>query len=414
MAMSRYFTLLIILLTLTVTGLSGASAWAEETAPFNLSLTLAEEYNDNLYETRNNHQADFISRVIPGVSWRHEAAHWNTDINYRLEYVHYARSTHDDELNHYLNSRAQLHLLNEFFFLDIADTYSRVSLDDNTGTGSASLYTRQTDQNLLTITPYLLWRTTPQLEIKTGYRYQNQSYSRDEAIDWQGHGPFVEGTYTLTPKLDAVAGAEFLRTFPDKGKNYNRLTTYVGINYEFTSQSRVALRGGYSLLQFDGGATRRSPYWNAELVHVFGRNTATLSSGVEYQTDPLQLSSEKRYVRGRLQRGYHRGTLGAMAGYSQFRNAESGQGGYSTVDAGIDGTYEHTDKLSSHARSTATWYGDERIRPCRLLAGIGLTYAMPDDLSLTLDYELISNREQLVGGDATYTNRFILALHKVW
>ena len=407
----RFFVLAsaLIIIGLTATLCRGAEA-----DKFSLSLSLVEEYNDNLFEARSNHQADFISRVIPGVSWKHLAAHWDAALQYHLEYVHYARNKHRDELNHYFIGNTQIHLLNEFFFLDIADTYSRISLDDITGTATPNLFTRQTDQNFLTISPYLLWRTTPKLAIKTGYRYQNQYYSRDEAIDWQGHGAFIEADYTLTPKLSAIAGSEFMRTFPHQGTTYNRLTNYAGFNYEITSQSRVALRGGYSLLQFDGGETRQRPYWNGELVHVFGRNTATLSTGVLYQADFLRTSSEKRYVRGRLQRDHGRGIVGATAAYSQTRDAETGRGGYSTVEAGIDGTYEHTDKLSSHAGSSVIWYGDDRIRPCRLHAGTGLIYSMPADLSLAFDYQLISNREQLAGGDATYTNRFILTLSKVW
>lgn len=406
---------------------------AAEINRLHFTLRLVEEYNDNIHEERHNPQADFITRVIPGIWWDYRAPRLDWYLNYHFEYVHYARNTQADELNHYLNTKATARLIDQFLFLEITDTFDRRYLDQSQGlsepgnpdqpnaqapTTSSSfqnLFTNATDENLFTVSPYFRWHLTPQLGLTTGYRYLNKYYSAPALIDWERHEVYATANYVLTQQSSLQAGATASRTFPVRGEYYDRLTVYVGFRYDFGDRSHILMRVGASEFQAHGETAYWSPYWYAELVHRFGRNTATITAGITYESDPTLGASEDRFVRGRLQRGYDRLTLGAYGGYSQTWNNYLNERTTSQADAGIEGTYQHTGRLSSHANVGATWYYDStRERPCRLYANVGLRYAMNYGIWTTFDYKFISNRLELSGGDATTTNIFILTLNKGW
>ncbi|TLN00877.1 TIGR03016 family PEP-CTERM system-associated outer membrane protein, partial [bacterium] len=146
------------------------SAYAGELS-FHPYIAISEEFTDNVYESRDEKQSDFVTRFLPGMTFKYVAPLWDWDLAYNLDYRLYARNSRSDETTHNLAAKGHVKLIDERLFLDISDTFKRVSLDVSRDYTQEGLYSNQSDSNILTVSPYAIFRPGGQTTIKTGYRY---------------------------------------------------------------------------------------------------------------------------------------------------------------------------------------------------------------------------------------------------
>ena len=90
-----------------------------------------------------------------------------------------------------INANGLVKIIDEKLFLQLSDVYTQVSLDVTRDTTNDSLNGNQTDQNIGTVSPYLVLRPTSNLILKTGYRYINTWYKDPASISKQDHQGFV-------------------------------------------------------------------------------------------------------------------------------------------------------------------------------------------------------------------------------
>lgn len=392
--------------------LSATASFAE---PLQLSLKVAAEYNDNIDETVSDREAVWITYVIPSLSGGRSAAHWQGSFDYHLEYRHYSSQNRDDELNHFLLGHLSIQPVRERFFIDIANSYSRIAIDDINEVQGQNIFNRQTNQNLLTVSPYVVLPITGKTSLKAGYRYSRQDYSSDDAAGWQNHLIFFETSTIVSRRSTLLAGLQSAITLPVDEDRYSRLTGYLGYQYEYADQCRVLLRGGYSLLHFADEPNEEAPYWEVGIDHRRGRNTFSLNSGVQYQADVNNAFSESRYIRSRWQRELDHSIFGLSGGYARIHDQGTERALYDISNAGMDLTQRLTDKLTCRAGIQFIHYGDDRDRPYRLLAGGVLTYSWTKNLTASAEYQWIANREELSSSEnVAYTNRYTVSLRKTW
>lgn len=395
--------------------ISGGLAAAAE-IEFKPSLTISEEYNDNIFETVSNKRGEFITRVLPGFSSRYQAALWNWDVGYTFDFRNYARSSRGNEYNHDAAVRGGIVLVKDFMFLDVSESYHRVTTDvSRTAATESSLFLNQTDQNTAVISPYMLWRLGDNNTLKTGYRYTEVRYMGN-GVETFEHGGTADFSHEFSPKFSLSTGYGFtyLESQPTR---YTKHDLYGGLRYEYADRSFVFARAGNSWQQFRHDGNKDYVFWNAGITHDAGFAVATIETKVQTSIDPLSATTKETSYSGRIEKTLPRGMLGFSTSYSKFDNTQTTSTNQRRLTLNGTGRVELWEGLNANLAVTADRYFDATVSgfPYHLNAVTGLSYAFIRDLTLSLNYNFDTQRKGFASSSgAIVTNRVIVEVRKVF
>ena len=362
-------------------------------------IAIGEEFTDNIFETADNKHTEFITRIQPGFTSRYQAPFWNWDMGYTFDYRNYARNSRSDEYAHDATLKGSITLLDNFLYLDVGDTYHRVPLDvaRNVATES-SYFLNQTDQNIATISPYLLWRPASKSTLKTGYRFIDTRYWDSIGIERQEHAAFADLNHEVTSKLSFSAGYAFLR-LESKPTQYNKHDLYGGFRYEFADKSFIFGQIGNSWQQFNNGGNTSYLFWNAGVTHDLGFAVATAEAGVQIAADPLAVSTKETSYSGKLEKTLQRGKVGVSTSYSEFVDTEANTGNRRRLSFNGAGQYEVLPNLTPNVSVTIERFYDSINAgnigiefPYHISVATGLSYLFNHDITLSLNYTFDTKR----------------------
>ncbi len=398
------------------------------------SIAVSEEYTDNVFQTHTERKTEFISHLTPGLAFQYRAPFWDWDLAYLLDYRYYARNSQKWEISHNLDTKMNLRVIENFLFLDISDTYKKVSLDVNRDTTTTSTFINQADQNILTFAPHIELRPGANFQVNSGYHYTKESYPNASSgnntlsgIDREEHGAFIATVHELSPKSTLTTNAAYAHIDSGQGSNtgqalsYHRLLPSLAIRYEYAEKSFISLEGGYSWFLFDNGPSNSNPFWNATLTHAFDHMLLSLNSNVTFNTDPLQGSTESRNFSARLDKTMRRGSMGFIATYSELINNQQGKLDSKNYQILVNIKHDLTEKMTGHldltgvkvnARNNNNINNDITL-PYQFSIGAGVSYTLVNNLSLALDYNYTTYRQSIGSSiNNTEINRVILGLTK--
>lgn len=398
-------------------GFVAATAGAAE-IEIHPSITVSEEFNDNIFDTPADRRSDFITRVLPGFSLRYLAPFWDWDTSYTFEYRNYAWGARGDEITHTVAARGIVRLIDEFMLMDVSDTYRRVSLDVARDATLESPFVNQSDRNTFSASPYLLWRPTTNSTLRTGYRYVTTWYREPSGVDRTDHGAFAEGAYEFTDKLSLTATYAFTRE--DTAVSvFDKHDSYAGFRYEYADRSFISAQGGNSWISYDTGRNLSNPFWNAAITHAFDGVTINLSAGITYTEDPLgDIVKETSYT-GRIAKQIERGELALFSAYTEFDRTGAGTPLPKRLTVGGTGRYEFTERLSATIDLAGEKY--ERVSagelPYRFIGGTGFSYTLGEGFTVAVTYRHISNFRNLDADSPEFgsqVNRGVVELRKTF
>lgn len=406
--------------TLSVLMLGAGTAAAEERllAPF---LSVGQEYTDNVFDTRDNRRTDYITRIRPGFTSAYEAARWKWQASYNLDYRYYARDSKTNDLTHDAGLKGTITLVENFFYLDLADTYKRVSLDSFRDQTVSSPFANQTEQNIATVNPWLLWRPGQKTTLKTGYRYSDTRYWDSNGIDKQAHSAYADAAYELTQKLSLLANYTFTHQESADKRRYDKHEGTGGFRYTYAEKSFLFANGGYTWQFYPDRTASRYVIWNAGLTHDFTWLVATLEARRQTTEDPLATSTRETTYQAKLVRPFERGSIGLSGGYTEYDVTDSlisAGNDRHKVFANLDARYELAQGLAATAalggeRYTYSLPTASNAR-YRLTASAGLTWQLLDNLTAALTYTRVTNQDRIDGGSGWSTNRAMLDLKMVF
>lgn len=389
---------------------------AADTA-FKPSISVSEEFTDNVYELPANKRWELITRARPGATFRYQSPLWTWDAAYTFEYRNYARNSKSSEYTHDAALKGNIALVENFLFLDLGDTYKRVTLDvtRNAATES-SLFLNQTDQNVATASPYLVWRLRKDDTLKTGYRYTDTRYWDSVGIDKREHRGFMEITHALSSKLNISSGYTFTR-LESSPSQYNKHDVNAGFRYEYADKSFLFGQIGNSWQSFNSGINVSYLFWNAGLTHDFRYVVATLETKVANTEDPLAVSTRETSYSGKLERTFERGLLGAGVSFSEFANTETEHTDRRKFAVNTNGRYEVMQDLTATLAASAERFS--KIIPddysYRFSGTAGVSYAFKDELTLALTYNYVTERHSLEStAGAKEINKVVVELKKAF
>jgi hypothetical protein len=387
------------------------------------SIAISEEYTDNVFENNLNKRSDYITRAQPGVSLNYKAPFWDWDLGYAFDYRYYARESRKDDTTHNGNLKGLVKLVDEKLFLELNDSYKRVSLDVTRDTTKDSLYQNQSDQNVGNVSPYLILRPTAAITIKTGYRYINTWYKDPQAVSKQDHVGFLETTYEVTPRFFANMGYTFTKEKPNSEKSgvasnsFIRHETYLGPRYEYAEKSFIFAQGGAIITNYDNRPETISPSWSAGITHTFDTVTATLNTSVKYSDDPLggTTTLETTYG-GNITKNFSRGTVILQGSYTEFSDADANKLKNRRYSGGFTSAFELLQDLQGTLGFTYEYYDNLLLVAFtrKYSADCGLNYSFGKELTAGLSYKYIDYSSAKIATDNKQVNRVILEVKKVF
>jgi predicted porin len=403
----RFVSLLTSLVLLALFSFAHAGEFS-----FHPSITIAEEYTDNVFETRDNKRSDFITRLMPGIALTYNASLWDWDLRYAYDYRYYARNSRSGDDTHNLDVHGLTRLIKDLFFLDISDVYERTSLDVSRDRTMEGLFVDQSDRNVFIASPYFNFRPVPKTTVRTGYRYRNVWYKEPEGIDRQQHIGFAEATYEYSPKLNLTASYTY--THENSDYSFDRHTPYVGFRYEYKDRSFVFAQVGYTWINMKNRDDFDDPFWNCGITHTMGTYTLSLTTRVSYPEDPERSVTREEEYALTLAKEFSRGNVGLTVSYTDYSGDD--------VDtekrylAGLTARYEIGARLVAGLSAGVERYDDRASNSYtrRIYVNPTLSYPLPKEIFLTLSYLYADYYSPRIYEDNYTLNRVMLEARKTF
>lgn len=380
------------------------------------SLAISEEYTDNVFENNLDKRSDYITRLLPGVEMKYTAPLWNWDLGYAYDYRYYAKGSRKNDTTHAINAKGLVKLVDEKLFLDLGDTYKRVSLDVTRDTADGTLYQNQSDQNVGVISPYLLLHPTPHLTLKSGYRYINTWYKEPQAVSRQDHVGFINNSYELSPTLFLTGDYTFTREIPVRISSFYRHEASIGPRYEYAEKSFIFAQAGFIDTDYDNGVHLLNPSWSAGLTHSFDTVIAQVSTGTRYSDDPLGVSLMETSYMASLTGNLKQGTLTLQGSYTEFSDAIADRLKNKRYSGGVTGAFELSRELRGTLGFTYENYRELLLGGItdRYFVNCGLNYSFGKELTAGVSYKYIEYSSARIAADNWQVNRLLLEVKKVF
>ncbi|MRR55614.1 MAG: TIGR03016 family PEP-CTERM system-associated outer membrane protein [Deltaproteobacteria bacterium] len=398
-------SLVIVLVVLMQSGVVTAGEFS-----FHPSLAVREEYTDNVFEQNDPRRSDFITRLMPGLALKYNAPLWDWDLAYTFDCRIYARNSRNDESTHDLAAKGHIKLIDELLFLDLSDIYKRVSLDVRRDYTQDGLFANQSDSNIATASPYLVFHPGARTTLKTGYRYTNVWYRNPTAIDKREHSGFINASYEYSSKVSFNADYTFIHQ--NSVTPYNRHSPSAGARYEYADKCFLFAQGGYTWVDYQDAPDFNKPFWSAGITHTLNTLTITLTTGVQYPEDPLSGFTRQTDYNLALTKTFARGAAGLSVYYADYEGE--------TVDrtkkygVGLTGKYDVTERLSGNLAANLERYEfrDPSGHTRRIYVAPGLSYALPWETTISLFYAYVDYDSASRVEDNYSVNRVALEVRK--
>ena len=379
------------------------------------SIALSGEYTDNVYETGTNRSSDYITRVLPGIAMSYKARLLTADLSYLFDYRDYARDVREDENTHALSASGHLTAIENLLFLDVRDEYRRVSLDVTRDLANESLFFNQSDQNVATISPYLTLRPMERISVKTGYTFVDTRYIDSPAIDKNDHIAFVNLAYEMTKRLSLTADYTYTRQLADID-DLRQHYSLAGFRYEYSNKSFLFAQGGKAWTYFDSGPRLDSVIWNAGFSHVVDTISATVTTGVRYNEDPLRNVTKESYISGKLEKQFVRGAVSFSPIYSRYVLTNTDTLLLEKYGAAVRGRYDLSADLNCFLGLGGEVYDlpDPLGYTRRIQTDTGLSYLLAKGLTLSLTYIFTGYSSPTIIADNRHVNRAMFEIKKTF
>src|SRR3989442_820412 len=257
--------------------LLGLLAPAAQRGPVTLtpSISVSEEYNDNIFVDNRNRQWDFITSFSPAMTLYVNRPAYQLSAGYSFSAELYAR---EDRLNNAFDRQnfvaTGLYRLTPVLTLTASDAFA-FNRNSNVVAPQGFSSGRQASWNN-TFTPGMTWQMSPRDSLGLGATYG--------VLRFEGAGTGADSdtlgfqsnlTHAFTPRFSGIIGYGFTYLDPHEQDVSKTNTPTLGFSYVLTPTLTATITGGASLTEL-GGDTFVAPAGTASLVQVLPFGSASL------------------------------------------------------------------------------------------------------------------------------------------
>jgi hypothetical protein len=239
------------------------------------SITVSEEYNDNLFLNNQNRQSDLITGFSPAITLFVNRRSYQLSGGYTSSAELYEReSRFNNAFSHQNFVASGLYYATPRLTLTASDSFA---LNRNTSLlTSEGFATGRQESWSNTFGPGMTWQMTPRTSLSLGATYGVQRFEGEGV----GRGSDTYGLqsglgHALTPRLSATIGYGFTHLDLQGQESSTTHTPTLGVSYRLTPTLTGSITGGSAITKL-GGETSVSPAATASLVQVLRFGSASL------------------------------------------------------------------------------------------------------------------------------------------
>jgi hypothetical protein len=398
-----------------------AAAARAEAAEYRIipSITLSEEYDDNIFLTPENEVHDYITHAIPAVQLTYQARLWDWDVAYSYDYQYYARSTVENGGYHKLALTNLTRVVDNFFFIRITDQYMRTSFSPVEDFTLQSSRQNQTDSNVFAISPYVVSRLFTRTTLTAGFEYRNVWYKDPAAVDRYENIYYLYLLQDLSTKLKMTETLTYTKSYTRFPNDYNQTLFLVGPRYEYQDKSVMWFQAGRTSFDYENGTRLGIPVWDAGIIHQTPTVILSFLTARTFIDDPFYVVRREDAYVGSIGRMVERTSYNfsmAMRDYAIGDFSYLQERRYTTtfdfshfLATNIQGMYRvdvnRYDQFPQDAPDTTTvvW-----------LTSVRFTYLAGTTLSYFLDYRYTDSYSAQIYDRNYENNRITVGLNKVF
>jgi len=237
------------------------------------TLTLSEEYNDNVFLNNARRKSDYITHASPGLRVVMESP------GYRLSAGYFGTAEkylHQDQLDSLFHTQGFFvegtYLVTPLVTLSLNDT---LVASDFTNTSSAQgIATGRTRSVGNTLTPGVSWQLSPRTSVQFLGSYTLQRFSSNNALDSDVFRLTANLNHDLTPRLRGSVGYDVSYVDVEKRAGATTQSPHAGLSYQFTPT-------------LSGSVSAGPTFTTGSADHVSGAGTVSLTQRLEFGSASL-------------------------------------------------------------------------------------------------------------------------------
>jgi hypothetical protein len=305
------------------------------------SISVSEEYNDNLFSDNNNRQADFITGFNPGLTLLVNRPNFELSAGYSFSAEIYAKETSfSGPFNRQTFLGTSLYRVSPRLTFSLADAF----LYDRNGNITTQGPTGRQESWTNTFTPAMAWQMTPRSSLNLNATYAAVRFpGNGTGVDSDSYGFQTALGYTFTPRFTGTLGYGFNYLDFKQGDDSITHTPAVGFVYRLTPTLTGIVTGGPAITEI-GGRTSVSPAGTVSLTQTFLWGSASVQYTRSVGTGGFGGTNDTQAASGTLAVVALRGlTLAFTPTYTTSDSVNSQQGGQvdvQTFTLGLSALYQ--------------------------------------------------------------------------
>jgi hypothetical protein len=378
------------------------------------SLTVGEEYDDNIFLVPKKQTTDYITHIIPAIDTTYVSPVWDWLLMYSYDRRYYAQTPYLNETIQQVYLRSNVRIVKNLLFLAVKDDAGRTSLSSIQDYTKQSPVQNQTDYNTFDVSPYVNLQLTSRTTVTTGYLYRNYWYSDPRALDRTLNRFYGDIAYTYTAMTTVDAFVWYDKNETRLGTR-TRLTSLIGPRHDYQDGSVLWGRIGSSRATYEDGHSDILPAWDAGFAHLLtSRITVSYETGRSWIDDPLLIERREDRIVATL-RAVRERTMGGLSlaarYYGNVQNYTDERRYTTTADFSH---YLTTQLQASYALAINRYERYPAQAPDSMtivyITGLRLDYFATQKLTLSLSYQNTNSFSSQIYNDNYVVNRvFVMA-----
>lgn len=265
------------LLSVIALVLSVAAADAYDFTP-GVSLSVSEEYNDNVFLAKTDKKSDFITRVTPAVFFSLGSAQSSLSASYSPSFNYYRSHTELNKTSHSASARGNL-AVSEEMNVTVSDTFVLTN-EPRSLTAVADLgpLRERREQRVNNLDGSITYKLKGNLIFLIGGSYLDTDFSNQGANDVKTYSETTGLTYRMSERSSLSLNAKYTQYDYKAASDAQSQDYTLGFTYRITPTLGIGLTGGAVSTKIDDTGRRTTGFsGGAELSQRFGKGNATLA-----------------------------------------------------------------------------------------------------------------------------------------
>lgn len=244
----------------------------------NVSLSLSEEYNDNIFLAHSNRDSDFITHVSPGIDLSIRSLKSELRLGYSPTFSYYSSYSELNNTAHRFTANG-LFNLSERLSLTLTDTFVKSSeIGDIRAIQDLGPITGRTELRLNTVSGSISHRLSDNLSYILGVSYFDTDYKEPGFIDVKTYSGNMSISYRYTERTTLSANARYIKYDYKTGTDAEGQDYTLGVTHRLTPTLTVGATGGATITKIeDTGESDTGFTGSLDITKTFEKGQAVLS-----------------------------------------------------------------------------------------------------------------------------------------